>query len=247
VQRRVNIRRLPRWKRPDKEGGDAPWPGRWSLLDRAASPNSHLEQEESALAEIIARQWLDRYGVVTRDWWRRERPPISWRSVYRELRRMELRGDVRRGYFVQGLAGAQFALPAAVEQLRGAAASDESGLVVMTSSDPANVWMLPASSDGFARTRGARTILVTQRGRVIVTADARGRAFTVRPGLDGELTTAAVREIVKYITSRRSRDFLVETIDGESAATSRLASAFAAAGLRLTTSGLRYYASFSRG
>jgi ATP-dependent Lhr-like helicase len=252
VQRRVNIRRLPRWKRPDQAGGDAPWPGRWSLLDRAPSAARDPDEDDSAPAAIVARQWLDRYGVVTRDWWRRERPPVPWRAIYRELRRMELRGEIRRGYFVRGLAGAQFALPAAVEQLRSAAAAEDDDLVVMTSSDPANVWMIPASGEGavpdpFARTRGARAILVTSRGRVIMTADARARTFAVRPGLDEQRTTAAVREVLRYVTARRSRDFLVETIDGESAATSRLSNAFVAAGLRLTTSGLRYYASFTRG
>jgi ATP-dependent Lhr-like helicase len=55
---------------------------------------------------------------VTRDWWRRERPAVSWREIYRELRRLELRGEVRRGYFVRGLAGAQLATAGAVEALR---------------------------------------------------------------------------------------------------------------------------------
>ena len=77
-------------------------------------------ESEEARAEMIARQWLERYGVVTRDWWRRERPPVSWRAIYRELRRLEYRGEIRRGYFVKGLGGAQFALPHAVERLRGA-------------------------------------------------------------------------------------------------------------------------------
>src|SRR5436190_448791 len=92
VQRRVSARRLPKWKRPDRDGGDRAWPGRWSLVNRAPSGDRHAPDEEDALAEVIARQWLDRYGVVARDWWRRERPPIAWRSIYRELRRMELRG-----------------------------------------------------------------------------------------------------------------------------------------------------------
>ena len=253
VQRRVNIRRLPKWKRPDKEGGDAPWPGRWSLLDRAPSAAHHLEHEDSALAAIVAQQWLERYGVVARDWWRRERPPIPWRAIYRELRRLELRGDVRRGYFVRGLAGAQFALPAAVEQLRAAAAATEEELVVIAASDPANVWTLPviaepgATPDAFARPRGARAFLVTRQGRVILTADGRGRAFSVRPGLAPAPIAAAVRAAVEHIVARRPRDFVVETIDGQSAATSPLSQAFVDAGLRLTTSGLRYYASFKRG
>ena len=253
VQRRVNIRRLPKWKRPDKEGGEAPWPGRWSLLDRAPAAAHHLEHDESALAATVAQQWLARYGVVARDWWRRERPPIPWRAIYRELRRLELRGDVRRGYFVRGLAGAQFALPAAVEQLRAASAAAGDELVVIAASDPANVWTLPIASepgaapDTFARPRGARALVVTRRGQVILTADGRGRSFAVRPGLPPTGIAAAVKAAVQHIVTRRPRDFVVETIDGQSAATSPLSQAFVDAGLRLTTSGLRYYASFKRG
>src|SRR5262249_49160570 len=63
VQRRPNLRRLPRWRRPDLPGGDPDtWPGRWSLV---ASPRVlGVQGDESALGEIVARQWLDRYGVV---------------------------------------------------------------------------------------------------------------------------------------------------------------------------------------
>ena len=250
VQRRVNVRRLPRWKRPDKEGGDAPWPGRWSLLDRAPIAIQHLEQHEQDSASVIAAQWLERYGVVTRDWWRRERPPVSWRAIYRELRRMELRGDVRRGYFVQGLAGAQFAVPAAVEELRAAANAADDECVVIAASDPANVWSLPMtaeSGDAFARPRGARSLLVTRGGRVVATSDARARSVAIRPDTDAEAITTVVRALIKHVAVRRARDITVETINGEPAATSPLSPAFTAAGLRLTTAGLRYYASFERG
>ncbi|HET9452682.1 MAG TPA: hypothetical protein VFO66_00260, partial [Gemmatimonadaceae bacterium] len=245
VQRRVNVRRLPKWKRPDREGGDAPWPGRWSAIDRDASPVTG-EIEQAALGEIVARQWLDRYGVVARDWWRRERPAVPWRAIYRELRRLEMRGEVRRGYFVEGLAGAQFALPSAVEELRGAASSTEDSLVVLAASDPANVWWLPSAGDAFARPRGARQLLVTQRGRVIVTADHRGRSVAVRDGLDDALRVAALRALTSHLVSRRQRDLNVEQINGERAATSPYVQAFVDAGFRLTTAGLRYYASFDR-
>ena len=250
VQRRVNVRRLPKWKRPDREGGDAPWPGRWWLLDRRAPENLHSEETDAELAHVVASQWLERYGVVARDWWRRERPPISWRSIYRELRRMELRGDVRRGYFVTGLAGAQFALPAAVEQLRAASASTTGELIIVSMSDPANVWSLsglaPGAQDTFARPRTPRALLVMRDGVVIMTADPRGHAVNVRPTLaDAEVEDAA-RLLVRHIAARRTKDVVVETIDGGTAASSRHANAFLAAGLRLTTAGLRYYASFDR-
>ena len=64
--------------------------------------------------------------------WRRERPAIAWRAIYRELKRLEFRGEVRRGYFVRGLSGAQFALPEAVEMLRDVASSEDATPVVMS-------------------------------------------------------------------------------------------------------------------
>jgi ATP-dependent Lhr-like helicase len=206
-----------------------------------------MNADDSAFAAIVAKQWLERYGVVARDWWRRERPPIAWRSIYRELRRMELRGDVRRGYFVRGLAGAQFALPSAVEQLR--APGDDETLIVMAASDPANVWSLPRAMietepvDTFARPRGARTLLVVLRGRVIATAHPRLRDVAIRDGVSDETVTAAVRALLEHVSARRARDIVVETIGGMSAPAHALAPAFVAAGLRLTTTGLRYYAS----
>ena len=249
VQRRLNLRRLPKWKRPDREGGDAPWPGRWSLLDRTLSPDHHLEREESVLAGVIASQWLERYGVVARDWWRRERPPVPWRAIYRELRRMELRGEVRRGYFVNGLAGAQFALAAAVEQLRAAATGDEA-FVVMSASDPANVWSLrilnPEPADTALRPRDASALLVTRGGTVLLTAERRARWVRVRSGLTPDVVTAAVAVLVNHITARRSRDLTIETIDGDRATNSGHAKSFLDAGLRLIPAGLRYYASFAR-
>ena len=90
---------------------------------------------EDEHARFVAKQWLDRYGVVFREWWERERPPVGWRAIYRELKRMELRGEVRRGYFVGGLSGAQFATSAAVEQLRGHA--EQTRALVLTKGDPA--------------------------------------------------------------------------------------------------------------
>ncbi|HEX6629576.1 MAG TPA: hypothetical protein VF048_00710, partial [Gemmatimonadaceae bacterium] len=132
VQRRVNPRQLARWRRPDREEA-ASWGGRWSLVHTPGMLGPQVEEAE--LAEQVARQWLARYGIVSRDWWRRERPAVGWRAIYHELKRLEFRGEVRRGYFVAGLAGAQFALPDAVELLRAPAAEDEP-VIVLAASDP---------------------------------------------------------------------------------------------------------------
>jgi ATP-dependent Lhr-like helicase len=67
---------------------------------------------------LVARQLLRRTGVVFRRLLVRERAPVSWSSLVRVYRRMELRGEVRGGRFVAGFTGEQFALPEAVQKMR---------------------------------------------------------------------------------------------------------------------------------
>ena len=244
MQRRPNLRRLPKWKRPDREGAETntAWPGRWSLVrtPRVLGP----ETDENTLAESIAQQWLARYGIVSREIWRRERPAIGWRVIYRELKRLEFRGDVRRGYFVRGLSGAQFALPEAVEQLR--ATSDSPGeAIVMTASDPANVYNLPLpqdpARDAFVRPRSRAALLVTIDGVVVLIVERRGERIVTRPETsDGEITRA-VAALVEHLTKSEARDIRVETIDGTPASGAARLDAFLAAGFRRGTAGLRFY------
>ena len=65
---------------------------------------------------------LERYGIVTRETVLAEGVPGGFSTLYGELSNLEMLGTARRGYFVEGLGGAQFALAGAVERLRGAAA-----------------------------------------------------------------------------------------------------------------------------
>jgi ATP-dependent helicase Lhr and Lhr-like helicase len=246
VQRRPNLRRLPKWKRPDKEGAETTnWPGRWSLVraPRVLGP----EAEESAWAELIARQWLDRYGVVSREVWRRERPAVGWRPIYVELKRLEFRGEVRRGYFVRGLSGAQFAMPEAVEMLRAERGSElpPATPVVMSVNDPANVFTLPmpqsAERDPFVKPRSRGALLVTVNGIVVMMAERRGARIVIRPETPDSVVTGAARAIAAHLAGRVSRDVAVETIDGHPASGSRYLDAFRAAGFRRGTTGLRFY------
>jgi ATP-dependent Lhr-like helicase len=210
---RPSVRRLPKWRRPDRPGAAASgWTGRWSLLRRRGTMGPELSEEDRA--ERIARQWLTRYGIVSRDWWRRERPPVSWRSIYRELKRLEFRGEVRRGYFVKGLGGAQFALPDAVEWLRAVASEDQSsaGFVVMAASDPANVYNLPlelVDRDPLSRPRGSGALIVTRGGRVAMAAEARGRRFSVAAWLSPEDTAAAKAALIEHLRGEKSARFLM--------------------------------------
>ena len=252
VQRRPNLRRLPKW-RPPSEGrpdpGSTTWPGRWSLVRTSGIMGS--SDDENALAEVVARQWLDRYGVVTRDWWKREHPAVSWRAIYRELKRLEFRGDVRRGYFVRGLAGAQFALPTAVELLRTSGPAVEGApTIVLAASDPANPYsVMPAgavesTSLELTKRRGRGALLVTRAGEIVAVAESRGRRLTIKPGASVQDVAEAARALARRLVEMREgrRDPVVDTIDGVPAAASPWTGAFSSAGWRPTSSGLRYYA-----
>ncbi len=260
VQRRVNPRSLARWKRPDRPDGAASWGGRWSLVHTPGVLGTTMDADDGPSdAELVARQWLARYGIVSRDWWRRERPAVPWRAIYHELKRLEFRGEVRRGYFVAGLAGAQFALPEAVELLRAPSGSpDAAAPVVLTTSDPSNVYTLPLaagarsagsahpSPDPLARPRGTGALLVTVAGRVVATAEGRGTRLRVRDAAGEEVVRAAVRALVERLVAPNERgrrhDVTIETIDGVAASASRRSDLLREAGFRALGTSMRHYA-----
>ena len=243
-QRRPNVRRAPRWRRDDWEGGSQ-WGGRWSLVHTPGTLG--IADDVQELAQRIAKQWLTRYGIVSRDWYVVERPPIAWRSIYHELKRLEFRGDVQRGYFVAGLAGAQFALPEAVESLRAQDAMPEAELIVMSAADPANVYALPVAGgavvDPLSRPRGPGALLFTRMGRIVMSSEKRGARLRFAPDVTQEdVRDAATALIARYATPAgqlRRKDLVVETIDGAKSASSQWAAVFREAGFRGVAGGLR--------
>ena len=110
--------------------------GRWALLRHGAE--SGLEATE--VADRKARMLLRRYGILLRELLARERHSPPWRTLLPSLRRMEARGEVRGGRFVDGLVGEQFALPEAVEALRATRRRRASGeIVLVAAADPLNL------------------------------------------------------------------------------------------------------------
>jgi ATP-dependent helicase Lhr and Lhr-like helicase len=109
--------------------------GRWSVLP---SPLDECDPDE--LAEAVAEQLVVRWGVVFRDLLVRENHTVPWREVLWALRRMEARGTVRGGRFVNGFSGEQFAHPDAVEALRAVRKTPLSGETIrLSAADPLNL------------------------------------------------------------------------------------------------------------
>jgi ATP-dependent Lhr-like helicase len=110
--------------------------GRWALL--RGSVESILDAPD--IADRKARMLLRRYGILVRELLARERSSPPWRTLLPALRRMEARGEVRGGRFVDGLVGEQFALPEAVEALRATRRRRAGGEVVLVAAaDPLNL------------------------------------------------------------------------------------------------------------
>jgi ATP-dependent Lhr-like helicase len=97
-----------------------------------------LDREE--LAEAVAEQLLNRWGVVFRALAVHDSLRLPWRDVQWALRRLEDRGQVRGGRFVAGFSGEQYALPAAVEQLASVRKAPRIGeRVLVNATDPLNL------------------------------------------------------------------------------------------------------------
>jgi ATP-dependent Lhr-like helicase len=180
--------------------------GRWAVVHRFGVLGKALTPQERATVQ--ARQLLARHGVVTHASLDDELGAWEWNTLYAELQRLELRGEVRRGYFVQGLAGIQFALPEVVEQLRDLAAAPEADavFVVMNACDPANLYGAalpdgPVTATGAALTfaRLPSTWLVLRRGLPVLLAEDSGARLTTVAGAGDDETAAAIHALVNHL------------------------------------------------
>ncbi|MFF1904176.1 ATP-dependent helicase [Kitasatospora sp. NPDC058218] len=122
--------------------------GRWSLLPA-------FDADPTVRATTQAQSLLDRHGLLTRGAVAAERVPGGFAGVYRVLAAMEERGRARRGYFVEGLGGAQFAMDGAADRLRSVngrleraraaewpagPAAEPPQVLVLAAADPANAY-----------------------------------------------------------------------------------------------------------
>jgi ATP-dependent helicase Lhr and Lhr-like helicase len=185
--------------------------GRWSRTERlfAGTP------ERRALAELL----LERYGVITRDAVRAEGIPGGYGAVYVELRALETLGLCRRGYFVEGLGGAQFALGGAVERLRELREPDEDAAAsVLAAADPAQPYgaALPwPKREGARAARVAGAHVVLLGGEAVLYVERGGRSLVPLREPDESWLRPALEALVVHVRSGGAKRLAVERFDGE--------------------------------
>jgi ATP-dependent helicase Lhr and Lhr-like helicase len=187
--------------------------GRWSLTDRLFPGRP----EPRALAELL----LERQGIVTRDGVRAEGIAGGYSAVYGELKALETVGLCRRGYFVEGLGGAQFALGGAVErlrELRPGAEDGEGDALVLAAADPAQPygaglpWPKRAGARA-ARVAGAHVVLLGGRPALFVERGGKSIVPLRDPG--DEWLRPALEALVAHVKAGRVKRLAVERFDGE--------------------------------
>ena len=188
--------------------------GRWSRTERLFDTSS---VDRRALAELL----LERQGIVTRDGVRAEGIPGGYGAVYGELKALETLGLCRRGYFVEGLGGAQFALGGAVERLRELRPrdSDEPDALVLAAPDPAQPygaalpWPKRAGARA-ARVAGAKVVLLA--GEPVLFVERGGRSLVPLREPHDSWLKPALFALVEDVRTRGARKRLaVERFDGE--------------------------------
>jgi ATP-dependent Lhr-like helicase len=207
--------------RPDRPGrrfartrrtSPSPTQGRWSLAEALFSGSS----DRRALAELL----LERQGIVTRDGVRGEGIRGGYGAVYAELKALETLGVCRRGYFVEGLGGAQFALPGAVErlrELRASAVRDGPEVLVLAAADPAQPYgaALPwprRSGARAARVAGAWIVLLD--GEAALFVERGGRSLVPLRDPDPDWLRPALAALVAHVRAGGAKRLAVERFDG---------------------------------
>ncbi|MGO9973985.1 MAG: DEAD/DEAH box helicase [Solirubrobacteraceae bacterium] len=215
--------------------------GRWSLTE----PLLRGAVEPAARRRAVCELLLERYGILTREQVLAEGLAGGFAGIYPELTQLETLGIARRGYFVEGLGGAQFALPGAVERLRALSSGEAMGgngrggergpaPIVLSAVDPAQPYggVLPwPARDGArrpSRVPGAYVVLCA--GEAIVYVERGGRALQTLVDRDDPRLGSALAALVEHVRSGRIKRLALEKVDGEGALSSPLGPALAALG-----------------
>lgn len=232
--------------RPASRTGPPTVSGRWSLLPQR-------EPEPTHRAHALARTLLDRHGVVTRGAVQAEGVEGGFSAVYRILAAFEDSGQARRGYVVEGLGAAQFAMDGAVDRLRAASTARDradpgtvSRALVLAAADPANAYGAalpwPESPDGAGHKPGrkAGALVVLVDGELTLYMERGGKSLLAWPT---DPADPALRAAAEALASAARAGTLgtvtVERTNGASSLTSPLGRTLEEAGFLATPRGLR--------
>jgi ATP-dependent helicase Lhr and Lhr-like helicase len=193
--------------------------GRWSLVE-AVSGTPTEREHATALA------LLDRQGIVSRDGVAGEAVEGGFAGVYPVLRALEESGRIRRGYFVDGLGAAQFALSGAIERLRTvrdpARSADERLAYLLAAADPANLygaaipWPRRDEDDRRPLQRAAGAYVVLVDGAAALYLDRGGASIQVlAPADDADVARAAAGALHALVDDGRVRELVITKVDGQ--------------------------------
>lgn len=237
---RPSARRTRRPGRTPRSSSVSLVPGRWSCVSEwLVGAPSPTEQ-----AHARALTLLERYGVVSREALTGESWTGGFQSLYPVFKAMEDSGKLRRGHFVRGLSGAQFAYAGIVDRLRAARKEGRAPeALALAACDPANAygtllpWPESSSSATPRRAAGCSVILVD--GVPVLFADRSVSSLTTFAGSRSDEAERAAAQALRRLFDDRTRTQLrVERIDGQAARESRWAQVLAQAGFRRDYKGL---------
>jgi ATP-dependent Lhr-like helicase len=211
--------------------------GRWSRLP---TPDEDPTRRAHALAGVL----LDRYGVLTRGSVQAERFPGGFAAAYRVLSALEEAGQCRRGYVVEGLGAAQFAVPGAIDRIRATTTGKrhDPSTLLLAAADPANAYGagLPWPETGGPHRPGrkAGALVVLHDGALVLYVERGGRSLLTFTDDETALVAAAQR-LAEGVQAGALGRLTVQRADGASVVHSRVGDALTAAGFVLTPRGLR--------
>jgi len=223
--------------------------GRWNLLPS-------VEAETTVHAHAQAELLLDRYGVVTRGAVGNEGIPGGFGLMYKVLARLEEMGRCRRGYFIEHLGAAQFAVPATVDRLRSFSADNQLPTaqdvlggeapplkaVALAATDPANPYgaalSWPQAEGGHRAGRKAGALVVLVDGALAVYVERGGKTLLAFTEDVGVLRVAALA-LVSIIRRGAADKMALEKVNGGEILDTDIGRALADAGFYTTPRGLR--------
>ncbi|MGZ6672539.1 MAG: Lhr family helicase, partial [Solirubrobacteraceae bacterium] len=205
-----------------RTGSQAQVQGRWSLT----TPLFRAQVEPGARRRTLAELLLERYGIVTREQVLAEGIPGGFSILYDALGQLETLGVCRRGYFVEGLGGAQFALPGAVERLRSQRADEETPPIVLAATDPAQPYgaALPwpkRDEESRRPQRVAGAYVVLAGAEPVLYVERGGKGVAVLVDAEDARLDPALEALARFVTSGRGRKLSLERVDGEPVVGSR--------------------------